>query len=47
MLAGEPERRMRAARADAIPIDATTWAGIADVATRLGVPRTLIDEAVA
>lgn len=45
MVAGEPERRARAARAEAIPIDATTWGEIRAVAQGLGVARAAIDAA--
>ena len=38
MLAGEPERRTRAARiAQGLPVDATTWRQILDAATSVGV----------
>lgn len=43
MLAGEPERRMRARRlADGVPVDGTTWQQILDAAASLKVdPRTV------
>jgi uncharacterized oxidoreductase len=37
-LAGEPEREWRRARAEAIPIDATTWRQIVEAGERLGLP---------
>ncbi len=37
-LAGDPEREWRQARADAIPIDATTWQQIVAAGERLGLP---------
>jgi uncharacterized oxidoreductase len=37
-LAGDPEREWRAARAEAIPIDTTTWRQIVDAGERLGLP---------
>jgi LDH2 family malate/lactate/ureidoglycolate dehydrogenase len=36
-LAGDPEREWRAARAQAIPIDATTWRQIVEAADQLGL----------
>jgi uncharacterized oxidoreductase len=36
-LAGDPEREWRAARARAIPIDATTWRQIVEAADGLGL----------
>lgn len=38
LLAGDPERQWRKARAEAIPIDATTWRQIVDAGERLGLP---------
>ena len=38
-LAGDPEREWRAARAQAIPIDATTWRQIVEAAKELGLPK--------
>lgn len=37
-LAGDPEREWRQARAEAIPIDATTWQQIVAAGERLGLP---------
>jgi len=42
-LAGEPEREWRRLRAEAIPIDATTWAQIVAAGGSLGVDRAAID----
>ena len=37
-VAGDPERRMRAARSEhGVPVDATTWQEILAAASRLGV----------
>lgn len=47
LLAGEPERRARAARAEGIPVDETTWGEVAGVAGRLGVTPGLVAEVVA
>lgn len=47
MIAGDPERRARAARAEAIPVDETTWGEIAEVASRLSVDRAIVDKVVA
>lgn len=45
LVAGEPERLARTARAGAIPIDPTTWGEIAEVAKALGVEAGLIEAA--
>lgn len=45
MIAGEPERKMRAHRvANGIPIDAKTWSDIRAAAESLSVPATRIEE---
>jgi uncharacterized oxidoreductase len=46
-LAGEPEREWRAARAEAIPIDATTWRQIVAAAERLGLPAAQLESIAA
>jgi uncharacterized oxidoreductase len=47
LLAGDPERRTRDARRDGVPIDGTTWAEVAAVATDLGLPDRLLADAIA
>ena len=45
MLAGEPERKMRARRvADGIPIDAKTWSDIRAAAVKLGLAASRIED---
>lgn len=46
LLAGEPERRARAARAHGIPIDGTTWGEITGIAARLGVAAQIVEAVV-
>lgn len=46
LLAGEPERAMRARRsAEGVPVDATTWQEILDTAGRLGVDPAAVNAA--
>ena len=46
LVAGEPERRMRAERRrSGIPIDPTTWAELGEAASAVGVPAALLEAA--
>lgn len=47
LLAGEPERRARATRAEGIPVDETTWGEIAALAKRLAVPADTVQRVLA
>jgi uncharacterized oxidoreductase len=46
-LAGDPEREWRRLRAEAVPIDTTTWQQIADAAARLGLRPDELDRIAA